>query len=69
MKFFDGGKEELMELLDYAGISQESRWKLHHRLETKYPDKHKAILESIGLNNDEISHIREWAVKPDTKAC
>ncbi|MGV8118877.1 MAG: hypothetical protein AB2L14_03835 [Candidatus Xenobiia bacterium LiM19] len=68
MKFFDGGKKELMELLDYAGISQESRWKLHHRLETKYPDKHKAILESLGLKDDEIAHIRECAIKPEAQA-
>ncbi|MHC9541344.1 MAG: hypothetical protein AB9903_17705 [Vulcanimicrobiota bacterium] len=68
MKLFERGREELMELLDYAGISEESRWKLHHRLETSYPDKHQALLESLGLKQDEIAHVRDWAKKPDSSA-
>jgi len=63
MKIFDGGMEELKDLLDFAGISEESRWKLHHRLETTKPEKHKILLETFGLKEEEIKHVREWALK------
>lgn len=63
MKIFEGGMEELKDLLDFAGISEESRWKLHHRLETTKPEKHKILLETLGLKEEEIKHVREWALK------
>lgn len=63
MKLFDGGMKEVTDLLDYAGISEDSRWKLHNRLENTKPEKHKALLEALGLKEDEIKHVREWALK------
>ncbi|MEQ8222118.1 MAG: hypothetical protein ABRQ37_07460 [Candidatus Eremiobacterota bacterium] len=65
MTIFDGGMKEIKDLLDYAGVSEDSRWKLHHRLESTKPEKHKALLELLGLKEDEIKHVREWALKAE----
>ncbi|WP_371362355.1 hypothetical protein SRRS_35230 [Sporomusa rhizae] len=54
-------KDDLVELLHSAGIDETGQWKLHNQFENKFPERHEAFLQLLGLKSSQISKIREWA--------
>lgn len=54
-------KDDLVELLHSAGIDEMGQWKLHNQFENKFPERHEAFLQLLGLKSSQISKIREWA--------
>ena len=49
------------ELMEMAGISDETKWRFHHEFETQYPERHQAFLELLGLDRHTVEEIRTWA--------
>jgi len=49
------------ELMEMAGISDETKWRFHYEFEKKYPERHQAFLELLGLDRHTVAEIRTWA--------
>ena len=56
-------KDSLVELLQFAGIDENARRRLHNQFEKKFPDKHQEFLQLIGLTPEQISEIRELSYR------
>ena len=54
-------KDALVELLQSAGVDEKAQWRLHNQFEKKFPKKHKALLQLLGLTSDQASKVREWS--------
>lgn len=54
-------KDDLVELLRSVGVDEKSQWKLHNQFEKKFPERHEAFLQLLGLSPDQITKIREWS--------
>ena len=53
--------DSLVGFLECAGIDDKARWKLHNQFEKKFPEKHEAFLQLLGLTPEEVREIREWS--------
>lgn len=56
-------KDALVELLQSAGVDERTQWNFHNQFEKKFPEKHEAFLQLLGLNSSQISEIRKWSCK------
>jgi MerR family transcriptional regulator, thiopeptide resistance regulator len=54
-------KEVWVALLEASGLDEEGMKKWHIEFERTSPEAHQDFLESIGIDADEISEIREWS--------
>lgn len=54
-------KDDLVELLGSVGVDEEGQRKLHNQFEKKFPERHEAFLQLLGLSSSQISEIREWS--------
>ena len=60
-------KEVWVALLEASGLDEEGMEKRHIEFERTSPEAHQDFLESIGIDADEISEIREWSRKNRNK--
>jgi len=44
-----------------SGVSEETRWRFHNRLETAHPAAHQEFLEMLGFDPEEIQRCRKWS--------
>lgn len=51
----------LRNLMDMAGITEETKWRFHHEFEEQYPERHQKFMELLGLDRNTIVEIRNWA--------
>ena len=56
-------KEIWVALLEASGLDERGMEKWHIEFERTSPEGHQDFLESIGIDADEISEIREWSRK------
>ena len=54
-------KEMWVGFLESAGLDEEGMHNWHIEFERSMPEAHQDFLESLGLNADEILHIRKWS--------
>ena len=54
-------KEALVELFKSAGVDENGQWKFHNQFESKFPERHEAFLQLLGLRPDQVKSIREWS--------
>ena len=58
-------KETWVSLLKAAGLDEDGMKNWHVEFEKTSPEAHQDFLESIGIEKDEITSIREWSkIKP-----
>lgn len=56
-------KHRWVEIMTAAGFSEADRKKWHQTFEKMEPQAHQEFLESLGIDGQEISRIREWSRK------
>jgi len=44
-----------------SGVSDETRWRFHNRLEAAHPAEHQEFLELLGFDLEEIQRCRKWS--------
>lgn len=49
------------ELMEIAGISDETKWRFHHEFEKHDPERHQAFLELLGLDRHTVEEIKNWS--------
>ncbi|HEY3424930.1 MAG TPA: MerR family transcriptional regulator [Negativicutes bacterium] len=54
-------KDDLVELLRSAGVDEKGQWRLHNQFEKKFPERHEAFLQLLGLSSSQIGKVREWS--------
>jgi DNA-binding transcriptional MerR regulator len=54
-------KEKWVDMLRAAGLDDEGMKNWHVEFEKSSPEAHQDFLESIGIDREEISDIREWS--------
>lgn len=52
----------LIGIIEAAGVTKQTCWTFHNKLETVEPDCHQTFLEMLGFNAAEIKQCREWAI-------
>ena len=54
-------KDRWVEIMKAAGLSEADMKNWHKQFESMEPDAHQEFLESLSINNDEITKIRSWS--------
>ncbi|OMH38833.1 MerR family transcriptional regulator [Motiliproteus sp. MSK22-1] len=54
-------KERWVEIMKVSGMSDEAMHNWHRQFEKMEPDSHQEFLESLSIEDEEISRIREWS--------
>ena len=54
-------KDALVELLQSAGVDEQAQQEFHRQFEKKFPERHEAFLQLLGLTSGQISEIRDWS--------
>jgi len=54
-------KERWVEIMRAAGLNDQDMQNWHQQFEKMEPDAHQEFLESLNINNDEITKIRAWS--------
>jgi DNA-binding transcriptional MerR regulator len=57
-------KERWIEIMRAAGLTEQDMANWHRQFEMMEPDAHQEFLESLGIEEQEISRIREHSRKP-----
>jgi DNA-binding transcriptional MerR regulator len=52
-------KQQWVQLLESAGMSDEDMWQWHQEFESRMPEAHQGFLESLNMSDTEIKHIRK----------
>ncbi len=58
-------KDKWVAVMKAAGLTEDAMRKWHIQFEKMEPDAHQEFLVSLGIDNAEIKHIRQWAAKAD----
>jgi len=58
-------KDQMVEVLQSAGIDDKAQWRLHNQFEKKFSEKHEAFLQLLGLTPDQVSEIRDWSLREE----
>ena len=53
-------KTKWVDIMQAAGLNQEDRKHWHRVFEQRQPEEHQKFLESLGIPQDEINHIRNF---------
>lgn len=56
-------KKRWVEIMTAAGLTEEDKHNWHRQFEKMEPQAHQEFLESLGIDAEEIKHIREWSRK------
>lgn len=56
-------KDSFVDLLHSAGIDDKAQWRIHNEFEKKFPEKHEAFLQLLGLTHEQVKEIREWSLE------
>jgi len=54
-------KERWVEIMRAAGLNDQDMQSWHQQFEKMEPDAHQEFLESLNIDNDEITKIRAWS--------
>jgi MerR family transcriptional regulator, thiopeptide resistance regulator len=57
-------KERWVEIMRASGLTDEDMRSWHVQFEKMEPEAHQEFLESLGIENGEITRIREWSRRP-----
>lgn len=57
-------KDRWVEIMKAAGFSEQDMKNWHQQFEKMEPEAHQEFLESLDINKEEISRIRNWSREP-----